>query len=121
MNHQEIFLKFTVGNPDDQEIFLNVTGVLLQPFQTLFKYTNLKGVLIECRWLTTPKRVTKVMPVFIRAHLETQPDSASLENLGNLANRALASENDAKDISAGVAEIQVSESVKLIRLLEDLF
>ena len=61
MNHQEVFLKFTVGNPDDQEIFLNVRGVLLQPFQMLFKYTNLKGVLIECRWLTTPKRVTKVI------------------------------------------------------------
>ena len=37
-----------------------------------------------------------------------------------MADRALASENDAKDIQAGVAEIQVSENAKLIGLLEDL-
>ena len=60
------------------------------------------------------------MPVSIRAHLATQSDSASLENLADLADRALASENDAKGIQAGVAEIQVSQIAKLIGLLEEL-
>ena len=45
------------------------------------------------------------MPVSIRAHLATQPDSASLESLAVLYNRALA---------------LVSESGKLVGLLEDL-
>ena len=53
-------------------------------------------------------------------YLATHSDSASLENLANLADHSLASENDAKDIQAGVSEIQVSESAKLIGLLEDL-
>ena len=60
------------------------------------------------------------MPVSIRAHLSTQPDSTSLDNLANLADCALASENDAKDTQVGVAEIQVNESTKLIQVLEDL-
>ena len=34
------------------------------------------------------------MPVSIRAHLVTQPDSASFESFAVLADRAVASEND---------------------------
>ena len=49
----------------------------------------------------------------MRAHLATQPDSASLESLAVLADRALASKNDVEEIKQGVAEIQVSESGKL--------
>ena len=60
------------------------------------------------------------MPTSIRAHLATQPDSASLESLAMLADRALASENDVDESKPGVAEIQVSETGKLIALLEDL-
>ena len=60
------------------------------------------------------------MPVSIRAHLAIRPASASLENSANLADRALSSENDAKYIQAGVAEIQANESAKHIGLLEDL-
>ena len=37
-----------------------------------------------------------------------------------LADRALASENDVEEVKQGVAEIQVSESGKLVGLLEDL-
>ena len=37
-----------------------------------------------------------------------------------LAGRAVASENDAEEAKQGVAEIQVSESGKLVGLLEDL-
>ena len=58
------------------------------------------------------------MPTSIRAHLATQPDSASMENLAMLADRAVAAEND--EAKPGVAEIQVSESGKLVGLLEDL-
>ena len=57
------------------------------------------------------------MPVLIRAYLATQPDSASLGNLAVLADHALASENDVEELKA---EIQVSESAKLVGLLEDL-
>ena len=53
------------------------------------------------------------MPTSIRAHLATQPDSASI-------GRALASENDVEESKPGVAEIQVSETGKLVGLLEDL-
>ena len=60
------------------------------------------------------------MPTLIRAHLATQPDSASLESLAVLADRALASENDVEEVKQGVAEIQVRESGKLAGLLEDL-
>ena len=60
------------------------------------------------------------MPTSIRAHLASQPDSASLESLAVLAGQALASENDLEEVKQGVAEIQVSESGKLVRLLEDL-
>ena len=60
------------------------------------------------------------MPTSIRAHLATQPDSASLESLAMLADRALASENDINESKPGVAEIQVSETGKLVGLLEDL-
>ena len=59
------------------------------------------------------------MPTSIRAHLATQPDSASLESLAVLAVRAVASENDVEEAKQGVAEIQVSESGKLVGLLED--
>ena len=60
------------------------------------------------------------MPVSIRAHLATQPDSASFESLAVLADRAVASENDVEEVRHGVAEIKVSESSKLVGLLEDL-
>ena len=60
------------------------------------------------------------MPTSIRAHLATQPDSASLESLAMLADRALASENDINESKPGVAEIQVSETGKLVGILEDL-
>ena len=50
------------------------------------------------------------MPASIRAHLATQPDSASLESLAMLADRALASENDVEESKPGVAEIKVSET-----------
>ena len=61
------------------------------------------------------------MPTSIRAHLATQPDSASLESLAMLAVRALASDNDVDERKPGVVEIQVSETGKLVGLLEDLF
>ena len=60
------------------------------------------------------------MPTSIRAHLATQPDSASLESLAMLADRALASEKDVEEIKPGVAEIKVSETGKLVGLLDDL-
>ena len=60
------------------------------------------------------------MPASIRAHLATQPDSASLENLVVLADRALAAEQDVEEIKLGVAEIKVDETSKLVGLLEDL-
>ena len=53
----------------------------------------------------------------VRAHLATQPHSASLENLAMLADRAVAAEKDGDEAKPGVAEINVSESGKL---LEDL-
>ena len=64
-----------------------------------------------------PQAFIRKMPTSIRAHLATQPDSASLESLAMLADRAVAAENEAKP---GVAEIQVSESRKLVGLLKDL-
>ena len=60
------------------------------------------------------------MPTPIRAHLATHSDSASLESLAVLADRAVASEYDVEEAKQGVAEIQVSESGKLVGLLEDL-
>ena len=59
------------------------------------------------------------MPASIRAHLATQPDSATLESLAVLANRALAAEEDVEESKPGVAEIKVEETTKLIGLLED--
>ena len=53
----------------------------------------------------------------VRAHLATQPHSASLVNLAMLADRAVAAEKDVDEAKPGVAEINVSESGKL---LEDL-
>ena len=58
------------------------------------------------------------MPPLVRAHLATQPNSASLENLAMLADRAVAAEKDVDE--AKLAEINVSESEKLVGLLEDL-
>ena len=55
------------------------------------------------------------MPTSIRAHLATQPDSATL-----FADRALASETDVEESKPGVAEIKVDETTKLAGLLEDL-
>ena len=60
------------------------------------------------------------MPVSIRAHLATQPDSATLESLAMLADRALASEEDVEESKPGVVEIKVDETTKLVGLLEDL-
>ena len=61
------------------------------------------------------------MPPSVCAHLATQPDSASLENLAMLANRAVAAEKDVnKAKPGGGAEINVSKSGKLVGLLEDL-
>ena len=60
------------------------------------------------------------MPKSVRAHLPTQPDSASLESLAMLADRAVAAEKDVDEAKPGVAEIQVSESGKLVGQLEDL-
>ena len=60
------------------------------------------------------------MPASIRAHLATQPDSATLESLAVLADRALAAEEDVEDSKLGVAEIKVEETTKLVGLLEDL-
>ena len=48
----------------------------------------------------------------------TQPDSASLENLAMLADRAVATEKDVDEAKPGIAEINVSESGKLVGLLE---
>ena len=59
-------------------------------------------------------------PASIRAHLATQPDSATLESLAVLADRALASEADVEESKSGVAEIKVDETTKLVGLLEDL-
>ena len=60
------------------------------------------------------------MPTSIRTHLATQPDSATLESLAMLADRALASETDVEESKPGVAEIKVDETTKLVGLLEDL-
>ena len=57
------------------------------------------------------------MPASIRAHLATQPDSATLESL---ADRVLAAEEDVEESKPGVAEIKVEETTKLVGLLEDL-
>ena len=59
------------------------------------------------------------MPASILAHLATQPDSATLESLAMLADRALASEADVEESKLGVAEIKVDEITKLVGLLED--
>ena len=60
------------------------------------------------------------MPASIRAHLATQPDSATLESLAVLADRALAAEEDVEESKPGVTEIKVEETTKLVGLLEDL-
>ena len=60
------------------------------------------------------------MPTSIRAHLATQPDSATLESLAMLADRALASETDVEESKPWVAEIKVDKTTKLVGLLEDL-
>ena len=60
------------------------------------------------------------MPASIRAHLATQPDSATLDSLAVLADRALAAKEDVEESKPGVAEIRVEETTKLVGLLEDL-
>ena len=50
------------------------------------------------------------MPASIRAHLATKLDSATLESLAMLADRALASEADVEESKPGVAEIKVDET-----------
>ena len=60
------------------------------------------------------------MPPSARGHLATQPDSASLESSAMLSDRAVASEKDVDEAQTEVAEINVSESGKLVGLLEDL-
>ena len=51
------------------------------------------------------------MPTSIRAHLATQPDSATLESLAMLADRALASETDVEESSRGLQRLR---STKLL-------
>ena len=60
------------------------------------------------------------MPPSVRAHLATQPDSVSLENLAMLDDHAVAAEKDVDEAKPGVAEINFSGSGKLVGLLEDL-
>ena len=60
------------------------------------------------------------MPPSVRAYLATQPDSASLESLAMLADRAVAAEKYVDEAKPAVAEIHVSESEKLVGLLEVL-
>ena len=60
------------------------------------------------------------MPPSVRAHLATRPDSVSLENLAMLADSAVAAEKDVDEAKPGIAERNVSESRKLVGLLEDL-
>ena len=60
------------------------------------------------------------MPASISAHLVIQPDSATLESLAVLADRALAAEEDVEESKPGVAEIKVEETTKLVGLLEDM-
>ena len=60
------------------------------------------------------------MPPSVRAHLATQPDSASLESLAMLVDRAVTAKKDINEAKPGVAEIHVSQSGKLVGLLEDL-
>ena len=67
-----------------------------------------------------PPSFHREMPPSVRAYLATQPDSASLENLAMLADRAVAAKKDVDEAKPGVAEINVSESRKLAGLLEDL-
>ena len=52
------------------------------------------------------------MPTSIRAHLATQPDSASLESLAISADHAVAAENDVDEAKLGVAEIQENRATK---------
>ena len=58
------------------------------------------------------------MPPSVCAHVAAQP--ASLENLAMLTDRAVAAEKDVDEAKPRVAEINVSESGKLVGLLEDL-
>ena len=58
------------------------------------------------------------MPASIRAHLATQPDSATLESLAMLDEADV--EADVEESKPGVAEIKVDETTKLVGLLEDL-
>ena len=67
-----------------------------------------------------PQAFIQQMPPSVRTHLATQPDSASLENLAMLADRAVAAEKNVNEAKPGVAEINVSESGKLVGLLKDL-
>ena len=60
------------------------------------------------------------MPTSIRAHLATQPDSATLESLAMLADRALASETDVEESKPGVAEIKIDETAKFRGLIKKI-
>ena len=68
----------------------------------------------------TRQAFIRQMPASIRAHLATQPDSATLESLAVLADRGLAAEEAVEESKPGVAEIKVEETTKLVGLLEDL-
>ena len=59
------------------------------------------------------------MPTSFRAYLDAQPDSATLESLAMLADRALASETNVEESKPGVAEIKIDETAKLVGLLEN--
>ena len=72
------------------------------------------------RQLVLEQAFIRQMPPSVRAHLATQPDSVSLERLAMLADSAVIAEKDVNEAKPGAAEINVSESGKLVGLLEDL-
>ena len=55
------------------------------------------------------------MAASIRSHLAMTPDSTSLESLVILAERALASENDAKDSGLGVCRDSIEQQREINR------
>ena len=114
----------------------DVRDVLLQPFPN-HKYNNFKEVMIRYSipffetsseygrfWSVDSCRqgchTPGLYPTNDRVHLATTLDSTSLESLAALADRALALENDTKDSSVGVAEIQMNDSAKIMGIMENI-
>ena len=124
------------------EVASVVRDVLLQPFLT-HKYENLKAILIERRGLTTPERVNKVISGeklgsdipsrFLRRLQKTAGfgteavvgkaviRQAFIRQMPPSVRAHLATQKDVDVAKPGVAEINVSESGKLVGLLEDLY